>query len=205
MAKILLEAFTLGLIGGALPGPALASAFTDIIKFNFKKSLRIIFLFLLAELLVAGLSVLLFNSIASSDILFYSISFIGSAVLIWLSYKLWQVKNFGASAESIFTFDKILLLTITNGMLWTFWLTICAPKAYLLESKIICGQFLFILIFEFAWLLSIAAISFIFSRFRSYLSNPKVLPIIFKLFSFIFLLFAIERIYKSLSFLLTLI
>ena len=50
------------------------------------------------------------------------------------------------------------------------------------------------------WKISTTLLAFIFSRFRKLLSNPKMIPIIFKIFALTFFYFAIDMTYKSIIF-----
>lgn len=80
-------------------------------------------------------------------------------------------------------------MIFANGVLWTFWITICVPKAIFLGNQLFLGEYYFLGLVEIGWLLSTTLLAFIFSRFRKLLSKPKMIPIIFKLFALTFFLF----------------
>jgi len=197
----LLSIFVLGLIGGANPGPILAASFTESLRRGFIKSLKVIFMAMVVESLVALFILILFFSIHIPEIIFYLISFIGAGVLVWLALQVWRIRELGEKGE-IFSFKKIFLLTIFNGPFWIFWLTICLPQAFLLKQKISGGQFLFLILFELGWLLATVVLTYLFSRFKPLLTKTNFVPIIFKIFSLILLLFAMRLVVGSISFLI---
>ncbi len=89
-------------------------------------------------------------------------------------------------------------MILSNGVLWTYWITICIPKAILLGEQINLGAYLFMGLVQMGWLISTLLVAFIFSRFRKALSRPRIIPIIFKIFALAFVYFAIDMALKSL-------
>lgn len=195
----LIEIFVLGLIGGANPGPILAASFTEALRKGFIGSLKVIFMAILAETIVAGFILFLFFSINIPNYIFYIISFVGAGVLIWLASKVWKIKEIGGEGE-LFSFKKIFLLTIFNGPFWIFWIAICVPQAFLLKEKIAYGQVWFLILFELGWLVGTVFLVYLFSCFRPLLSKTKFVPVIFKIFALILIFFAIKLIYGSIMF-----
>lgn len=195
-----MSAFILGLIGGVIPGPVLTATFTEILRFDFDKSLRIIVWAMLAETVVALVSLEAFSSFSFSESIFRGLSFLGAAVLIWISLSIWRVQRTDTGEELHFSPARIAAMILANGVLWTFWITVCVPKAVLLGDKIYLGQFIFLVLVEVGWLVSTVLVAFLFSRFRGVLSNPKFVPVIFKIFSLIFLYFAVDMLYTSFTF-----
>jgi len=197
----LISVFLLGLIGGANPGPILTASFTEALRKGFIKSLRVIFMAMIAETIVAIFILTLFFSIDIPQIVFYLISFIGAGVLAWLALQIWKIKEFGSGGE-IFSFKKIFLLTVFNGPFWVFWITICVPQAFLLKEKITAGHIIFLILFELGWLIATIFLTFIFSRFRPLLTKRNLISIIFKIFSLILIFFAVRLTTESIIFLL---
>ncbi len=197
----LLSIFVLGLIGGANPGPILAASFTEALRRGFIKSLWVIFMAMVAETIVALFILSLFFSIHIPEVIFYIISFAGAGVLIWLALQVWQIKELGGKGE-IFSFKKIFLLTVFNGLFWIFWITICVPQAFLLKQRILGGQFLFLMLFELGWLLATVGLTYLFSRFKPLLTKTNFIPIVFKIFALILFFFAIRLMVESISFLI---
>jgi len=195
----LISIFILGLAGGANPGPLIASAFAESLRKGFTKSLRIIFYGLVAESIVAAAILFLFFSINIPQIVFYVISFVGAAVLIWFAIQVWKIKGIGENKE-IFTFGKIFALTVFNGSFWIFWIAVCIPQAFLLQQEIPAGNLMFLLIFELGWLVATMLLVYIFSRFRGLLTNTNRFQIVMKTISVILLFFAAKLIFQSLVF-----
>ncbi len=197
MTQQLITALVLGLIGGIVPGPVLAATFTEILQSGFSKSLRIIFLALLVETVVALVSLLVFSSLGLPQSFFSALSFVGVGILIWIAMQLWKTKSLDLGEKVHFGVGKIALMILANGILWTFWITVCIPKAIVLGEQIRYGQFLFLLLVEVGWLISTVGVAFVFSWFRGILSNPRVVPFMFKFFSAVFVYFALSMLYTS--------
>ena len=193
--------FLFGFIGGAIPGPILASTFTEVLRKGFLKSLRVVLFAAISEIIVASLIMFILFSVHVSQAVFYGISFIGALVLVWLARQIWVIKKLNDKGE-LFNFKKIFLLTVFNGPLWIVWSTICVPQAYLLNQKIKGGQFLFLTIFELGWFSSTILLTFIFSRFRPLLIKEGVVSIVFKIFALILALFAIRLVTTNIFFFL---
>jgi len=202
MTQQILTAFILGLVGGTVPGPVLAATFTEILQSSFYKSLRIVFWAMLAETILALISVLVLSSLGLSQFFFYALSFIGAGILIWIATQLWKIKSLDLGQKVHFGVGKIFSMIFANGILWTFWITVCTPKAIVLSQQIQYGQFWFLLIVEVGWLISTVGVALIFSWFRAILSNPKFVPFMFKFFSIVFIYFALSMVYSSFIFFL---
>ena len=198
-----MSAFVLGLIGGVIPGPVLTATFTEILQSGILKSMRIILWAMFTETVVALISLLALSSMNFSESFFQGLSIIGAAILIWISTSIWKIREIDTEEKVHFSLGKISAMIMANGVLWTFWITVCVPKAILLNEKVAFGNFLFLLLVEIGWLISTIAIAFLFSRFRKILSNPKVVPIIFKIFALTFMYFAVDIVYRSIKFFLT--
>ena len=189
----LLSIFMLGLLSGANPGPILTASFAEALRGGFAKSLPIIFMAMASETIVALLILLVIFSLNIPESAFYIISFIGAGVLVWLALQVWRIKKLDGEGQ-IFDFKKIFILTLFNGPFWIFWLTICVPRAFLLKEQIICGQILFLIVFELGWLVAKVSLTFIFSHFRLFLKKTNFVSIVFKIFALILLLFAVKLV-----------
>jgi len=190
----------LGLIGGVIPGPVITAIFTDILRSGFSGSLRIIGIAFVTESLVAVVSLVLFTWLGLPEGFFRGLSFAGAVILIWIGLSIWKVGSLDTGERLSFTFWKIILMILSNGVLWTYWITICIPKAILLEGHVRLGAYWFMGTVQLGWLVSTLLVSFIFSRFRGLLSRPAVIPLVFKIFSLAFLYFAADMIYKSIRY-----
>jgi threonine/homoserine/homoserine lactone efflux protein len=201
IALQLFSIFVLGLIGGATPGPILTSIFTDILRKGFINSLEIIFQALASEIIVASTILILFFYLNIPQSVFHIISFVGAGILIWLATLVWKIKKLDDKGK-IFSFKKIFLLTVFNGQLWIFWISICVPLAYNLSQKIIGGQFIFLLFFELGWLVATTAMAYVFSYFRKLITKGEFVQILFKIFALILIFFAIKLIVENIAFII---
>ena len=200
--KQIFEIFVLGLIAGAVPGPMLTAVFTEVLNGGFLKSLKVVLRAFFAETIVALLIILIVFSLKIPQLYFQSISILGSIFLLWLAIGLWKINKVDAENKEIFTFSKILFLTILSGAFWIFWITVCIPKAFLLQEIIYGGRFIFLIVFELGWFLMTAFLSFLFSRFRPILLRKNLVSLAFKFFAVVLFFFAIEAIISSLVFFL---
>lgn len=203
MGNGLMSAFMLGLIGGVIPGPVLTATFTEILQSGFLKSFRIILWAMLTEAVVALISLLALSSMNFSESFFQGLSLVGAVILIWISTSIWKVHKIDTEEKVHFSLGKISTMIMANGVLWTFWITVCVPKAILLSEKVAFGSYLFLLLVEIGWLISTVMVAYIFSRFRKILSNPRIVPIMFKIFALTFVYFAVDMVYGSIKFFLT--
>ena len=203
MGNELVSALVLGLIGGVIPGPVLTATFTEVLQSGMWKSMRIILWAMLTETVVALLSLLALSSMNFSERFFQGLSLVGAAILIWISTSIWKVHKIDTEEKIHFSLGKISAMILANGVLWTFWITVCVPKAILLSEKVAFGNYLFLLLVEIGWLVSTVLVAYIFSKFRKILSNPKVVPVMFKIFALTFVYFAVDMVYRSLKFFLT--
>jgi len=193
-------AFLLGLIGGVVPGPALAATFTEILQSGFLKCLRIILLAMLTETMVALFSMGVLTSLQLPYAFFAGLSFVGAGVLIWIASMIWKIREIDSGEKVNFTIGRIVSMILTNGVLWTFWITVCIPKAVALGNRIFLGQYLFLTLVEAGWLISTVGAAALFSAFRKTLSNPRIVPLTFKLFALTFVYFALDMAWGSVAY-----
>jgi threonine/homoserine/homoserine lactone efflux protein len=192
----------LGLIAGVIPGPVLTATFTEILQSGISKSMRIILWAMFVETVAALISLLVLSSMNFSESFFQGLSLIGAIILIWISTSIWKVHKIDTEEKVHFSLGKISMMIIANGVLWTFWITVCVPKAILLSEEVAFGSYYFLILVEIGWLLSTVLVAVVFSRFRKILSNQKVVPIIFKIFALTFVYFAVDMVYRSVKFFL---
>lgn len=200
MENELIIALTLGLVGGMIPGPVLTAIFTEILQSNFIKSFRIILIALFIETIVALTSLVVLSSLNLSESVFRGISIIGAIILTWIAFSLWKIKKIDSDEKLYFGFWKLSAMILSNGVLWTFWVTICIPKAIILTKSMILGDYIFLALVEVGWLITTTLVAFIFSRFREILSKPKIIPIVFKVLALTFIYFAVDMTVQSISY-----
>lgn len=200
MIHELVIALMLGLIGGVIPGPVITSIFTEILQSGYLKSLRIVLIALVTETLVALGSLLILGSLDFNEAFFRGLSLAGAAILIWIAISIWKVRSLDSGEKVQFGLWKVVVMILSNGVLWTYWITICIPKAILLGDQLHLGEYLFMGLVQLGWLISTLVVAFIFSRFRRALSRPRVIPFLFKLFALAFVYFAIDMVIKSIQY-----
>jgi threonine/homoserine/homoserine lactone efflux protein len=193
-------AFMLGLIGGMIPGPVITSVFTEILQSGLPRSMRIIFIALVTETVVAIASLILLDSLQLHEGFFRGLSLAGAAILIWIAFGLFRVKQLDTGEKVHFSTPKVIAMILTNGVLWTYWITVCIPKAILLGQEVSMGAYLFMGLVQLGWLLSTLILALLFSRFRKILSGPRTIPLIFKIFAGAFAYFALDMIVQSIRF-----
>lgn len=200
MIHELVVAGMLGLIGGVIPGPVITAVFTEILQVGLSKSLRIIFIALITETVVAFISLLLFAALDLPESFFRGLSMVGAVILVWISVSIWKIRSLDTEEKVHFSLWKIIIMILSNGVLWTYWITICIPKAMLLNDHIRLGAYLFMGLVQLGWLVSTLLVAVAFSRFRRVLSRPRVVPVVFKVFALAFGYFALDMVYKSILF-----
>jgi threonine/homoserine/homoserine lactone efflux protein len=152
------------------------------------------------ETLVALISLLLFSALGLPESFFRGLSLAGAVILIWIAASIWKVRSPDSGKTVQFSIWKIILMILSNGVLWTYWITICIPKAILLSDQITLGAYLFMGLVQLGWLLSTLLMALIFSRFRKLLSRPRIIPFIYKVFALAFLYFSADMAIKSILF-----
>ena len=195
---LLIEAFLLGLVGGAVPGPILTGTFTEILGNGFLRGCRVIAWALITETIGALLALYVLYTIGLSELAIQIVSIGGALVLFWLASNVWKIKDIDIiEAKNILSFPKIMLLTALNSGYWIFWITVGIPKALILDQKIIGGKFLFLFLFELAWLVMTFVLAFIFFKFRPLLQRKNLVGITFKILALVLVLLGIKTLIGS--------
>lgn len=200
MIHELVIALMLGLIGGVIPGPVITAVFTEILQSGFLKSLRIILIALVTETVVALVSLVVLDSLGFNEAFFRGLSLAGALILTWIAFSIWKVKSLDSGGKVHFSLWKIVMMILSNGILWSYWLTICIPKAILLGEQLPPGAYIFMGLVQLGWLISTLLMAFLFSRFRRILSRPRIIPLLFKVFALAFAYFALDMIIKSIQY-----
>ncbi|HWQ59872.1 MAG TPA: LysE family transporter [Candidatus Fimivivens sp.] len=202
MFNLLLETFLLGLVGGAVPGPMMASVFAEVLGRGFVRSLRVVFRALVAESVVALFVLLAFSWLSVPESVFHLVSLVGAVVLLWLAWQVWHISAVPEEGGEVFPFRKIMLLTVLNGGFWIFWITIAVPRAFSLDVMLPAGHFLFLLVFEMGWLAAMVGLAFVFSRFRDLLHRKGLVSLTYKFLALLLVLFAIRSAVSGLEYFL---
>jgi threonine/homoserine/homoserine lactone efflux protein len=188
------EAFLLGLVGGAVPGPILTGTFAEILNSNFIKGLRIIFLALIIETIGALLTIYIFYKLGFSKTVVQVISICGAIVLFWLASSVWNINKINSESKKVLSFYQIVILTALNSGYWVFWITIGVPKALLLNNILVGGKFIFLVIFEFGWLVATTVLAFIFYKFRPLLEKKNLVGVTFKILALVLVILGIKTL-----------
>ncbi len=188
-----LSTFTLGLIGGFIPGPILISAMTESLK-KIANGLKVVLWALISESIIALLILLVLFSLNLPVVLFYAISIVGGIYLLYLSWQVAKIKEVNEKDATVFNFYKIFILTLLNGSFWIFWITICVPLALELKKMVFAGHLLFLLLFELGWLTATVLVVLIFSRFKLIFHNQKAISILYRLLALILVYFSLKMI-----------
>ncbi len=202
MNILLVNAFILGLIGGVIPGPVLTAIFTEVLHGGFLKSIRLIILAFIAESSVALFTMLVFTKLDFQLEIIKIISIVGAGILFWIAFGLWKIKTLDSDKQNSFGLGKITLMILANGMLWTFWITVCIPQALELDDQMSFGAYAFLLVVEIGWLITTTLTAYVFSKFRRLLSQPKTIPILFKIFTIVFIYFGLTLLYDGATYFL---
>lgn len=192
----LLEALVLGLIAGAVPGPILTGTFAEILSHGLLKGIRVVIWALIAETLGAFVIIFFFYKLGLSDLFIQIISVCGAVVLFWIATKVWKITQVTSESKALLTPSKIFLLTALNSGYWIFWITIGVPKALLLDQTVIGGRFIYLSLFEIAWLIMTLLLAFIFFKFRPLLQKQNLVGITFKILASILVLLGIKTIFS---------
>jgi threonine/homoserine/homoserine lactone efflux protein len=195
--ELLIQAFLLGLVGGAVPGPILTGTFTEILNTNFVRGLRIIFFALITETVGALLAMLVFYKLGLSITVIKIISVCGAIVLFWLAYQVWNINRINTESKDILTFWRIVVLTSLNSGYWISWITVAIPKALLLDNVLIGGKFIFLVIFELAWLIMTILLAFIFYKFRPLLQKNNLVSATFKVLALVLIVLGIRTLISA--------
>jgi threonine/homoserine/homoserine lactone efflux protein len=194
------EIFLLGAIGGSVPGPILTAVLTQVISGGFGASLRIIGKALLSEFIVAGSILFIFSSLSIPESYLQLFSLAGAALLLYMARGVWKIDRIGGEAGEIFTFGRIMMLTVLNSGFLIYWLTVCVPWAIELSKTVAYGQAIYLLAFEAGWLAATLLLAFIFSRFRPMLLKSGTVTPVFRFFALVLVFFALRTVYGSVAY-----
>jgi threonine/homoserine/homoserine lactone efflux protein len=142
------QAVILGIICGAMPGPVLSTTFTEILQNGYLKCLRIILLAMVVETAVALASLIAFSTLHLTEALFQGLSLFGAGILFWLAASIWKINRITGDDKLHFSFGKIAAMILSNGVLWTYWIVVCVPRAIQLGNRMFFGQYAFVALVE---------------------------------------------------------
>lgn len=197
--QFLMTAFVLGLAGGVTPGPVLAAVFTEILQSGLRPAMAIVVWALLVETVVGLASLLFLSFLGLPPAVFAALSLVGAGILVWIAVQLWRIRRLDTGERVRYGRGRLSAMIFANGVLWTYWITVCIPQALALGARLSYGEYLFVALVQGGWLLATTGLAFAFSRFRGLLSNPRLVPVVFKGLSAAFLYFALNLIRGSIG------
>lgn len=193
----LLDACVLGLIGGIIPGPVLTAVFTEILRTGLVRSLKIIAWAMFCEAAIALFILQILSSSLIPAAALHILSLVGAVILLWIAVGVWKITALDSGERAYFSNGKIAAMILSNGVLWMFWITVCAPRAVELSRSLAYGQYAFLGAFEIGWGSSTVLVALTFSMFSGLLRHPRIIPTLFKLFAVCFGYFAVTMIWTS--------
>jgi threonine/homoserine/homoserine lactone efflux protein len=195
MVNQIINAFLLGMVGGFIPGPILTMTFSETVRAGWRAGVKIILYALIVESLVAGFILLVFSFFNFNQEIFRYLSLAGGLLLFYFSYSLFLLKNISLEARVLlFSFKKIFFLTILNGGLFVFWITVCIPLAIALNKIVSGGLWFYLANFELGWLVAMFIVLALAIFARQWINNEKRLKIFFKLIAVCLALFGLKMV-----------
>ena len=76
-------------------------------------------------------------------------------------------------------------------------LRVALPLEDRLDERDAAQQATIMALVQLGWLISTLLVAYLFSRFRLILSRPRMIPVLFKIFSLAFAYFAADMVFKS--------
>jgi threonine/homoserine/homoserine lactone efflux protein len=191
-----LEVFGLGFFCAYIPGPVLTSLFTETIRGGWEKAKRILIWAAAGELIMSVVSVSVFSLLHPQHLLFSALGIFGSLLLFSISLDLWRLREI-QEHEPLFSRRRVFFITLFNGMAWVFWITVCTPQAIQLKELVIGGAWLFIFFFELGWVAASISLYFLFTAFRPYFQSNRMIHLLYRSLSFVFIFFGAKLAYTS--------
>ena len=201
--QIIIEAFLLGLVGGIIPGSILTVLLVSVMQGGFKAGLRAFSWCMAAEVSIVLVLLALLLSLPITPIVFTYLSVIGGLVLFYFASQILKLSKIEKpeSTESVFSAQKIYLLSATNAPLYIFWITVCAPLIWQLAEQfsLYVSATYFMIAFELGWGLSTFGVMLLFVKSRHLLTNPKVMSKVYLVIALFMTLLGIRMWYTALQ------
>lgn len=209
--EILFTAFLFGLIAGILPGPMLTSGFMTIIK-NPKGIFKVLYFPLVAggvEISI-GLIMLTVGIQFFTDQIIFVLTIFGIINILYIAYSIFKnkesfmlapSKNTSAQLENYMaiSYKDSFLLTLFNGPLYMFWLSVCLPLAIEADKSIFHGGIFFILLMVFGVAIMTLFLFFLMHISRKSFQNAKVMKVIPYIITMFFVFIAIKMCNTALT------
>lgn len=181
----------LGFLCGLLPGPVVTAIFTESIRQGWKSARRIIVWAAAGEIVMSITCVAALSLLPADHVIFSALSVFGALILVNLAWDLWKVEEI-PEEEPLFSNRRIFFIALLNGMAWIFWVTVCTPQAIALGRALPGGEWLFIVLFEFGWVMATLLLCYLFGLFRPYFQNNRKIHFLYRTVAFLFLFFSLK-------------
>ena len=202
---ILLQAFTLGAIGGVIPGAILTLLLVSVLQGGMRAGIIAFLWAMISEVTVAGALLILATQLPLDDVAFMVIAGVGGAVLLYVAWQVLQLRAISIGGGGmLFTPAKILTLTATNAPLYIFWTTICFPLIWELARTwgLALAAPLYFMFFEIGWGITTFGMMLLFVFSRKTLTNERIMGKVFVGIALILAAFAVKMLITSVVFLL---
>lgn len=200
---ILFSAFAMGIFAAIIPGPLILSGVASILG-NDKKGLiqaiRLVLVSAVAEFFIASGIVFFGKQISMFPWIFIILGIIGSALLFWLSYQLWNAQSAEVQVQKIqFSAWQMVGITIFNPMLWSLWITVSMPLAVQVGTTLWLGEIWYVVCFLLGLIIGHSLIFILVEIIKERFLNPAYTSKIFQLVSLGFIAFALLVLWNTFS------
>jgi threonine/homoserine/homoserine lactone efflux protein len=208
----IITAFLFGLFAGILPGPMLTSGFMTIIK--NPKGLYKVFPFPiiagLTEIAIAITMVHLGTLFFTNTTLFF-ITLLGIINIFWITFKIIKNrKNFSLVKKELspkktdlnymaISYLEAFFLTLFNGPLYLFWITVCIPLAINTNESITNGANIFVIAMVLGVAIMTYFLFFLMHIARESFQNKRVIQKIPYIISGFFIFVGIKMILTAIE------
>ncbi|OGG60349.1 hypothetical protein A2765_06360 [Candidatus Kaiserbacteria bacterium RIFCSPHIGHO2_01_FULL_56_24] len=197
---ILLQALTLGIVGGLIPGPILTLLLISVLQGGLSAGIRAFVWAMLSEVVIAGGFLLIATQLSLSDTVFAVIGLVGGLVLLHFSYRVFQLRSVTVqNGEIIFTPTKIFIISGTNATLYIFWITVCFPLIWQLGATwgLVEAAVSYFLAFEFGWGSATFCMMLIFLFARATLTNERIMHKVYIFLSLVLAAFGLNMLIRA--------
>lgn len=198
--EIISIAIGVGFVNGAIPGPLLALMCVRILDKGYFSAMRVPFLAVgVVGIVVASAFLGILHYLEEIPEKSYRLlTFLGGFYLLFLGQKVARKKQISQNFDLI-TDGQIVIATLLNGSLWWSWLIVFLPQALALGELFNGGEWVFLILYQFAWVMGFLAMGGLFSLGRRHFVQSKSVNFIFRFFGsvlFVLGIFMIRAAWK---------
>ncbi len=179
--EILFTAFLFGIFAGFMPGPILTSGFMTIIK--NPNGLRYVLLFpiiLGAIEIIIGLTITQLGSLFFTNTILIIITILGIINILNIAYDIFKTrKTFSLFSNnenySSISYKQVSIMTLFNGPLYIFWITVGMPLVLNAKNEIGNGDIFFVFSMVLGVSISTVLLFLVMHKYRYFFHNEKVM------------------------------